>query len=538
MRQFLVNVDAFIQGLLQEWGTPGGVSVAVGYGVAKLQDGTNFTADTRLSIGSNSKLFTIVSTGLLISNESVTPRISWDTKIGSVIPEWDLMDSYASEKASITDLMNHRTGLPRHDFMYRRNDTLQSMTFQYNNIMYAFLGHLPEALSTNATLARYVKEHVFSPLGLNATTYSFDVANASGQFADGVCRENLDTTAGLPGIGTLRALPYWFGEDSGEDGHFMAGAGGVISNANDMAVWLQTLLLWGKNPQTGEQVIPEAVLRKVASGVTVCDSAIVGPAASQSVMSPVVYGGGQLSGSYRGHVFIEHGGDVPGGHSRLTRLPFDNIGVAVLTNDDDFGLVFNDIIKYRLIDEALGLEPYDWNAVTFLGLGSAPHTNSPQLSNVSAPTFEFAELAGTYNNPGYGNWTFCIIAPNEEPPASCRELVTNATILLPGAINSSVPTLLARPNAVSFEYLRLTHHDGNKFDIAGIFSYPTDNPEQPFWARVLTVSGLVAEFANADDGIGIGLATNGGFWGAGSNVPDPTGDSVEQRAEVWFRQIQ
>jgi CubicO group peptidase (beta-lactamase class C family) len=63
------QTDAFIQGLLREWGTPGGVSVAIvrmgssgtwqvetkGYGVAKL-DGTNFTADTRLSIGSNSKV--------------------------------------------------------------------------------------------------------------------------------------------------------------------------------------------------------------------------------------------------------------------------------------------------------------------------------------------------------------------------------------------------------------------------------------------------------------------------------------------------
>ncbi|EEB99911.1 hypothetical protein MPER_00282, partial [Moniliophthora perniciosa FA553] len=63
------EVDTFIQDLLKEWGTPGGVSVAVvrlgssgswevetkGYGVARVQDGLNFTADTVLSIGSNSK---------------------------------------------------------------------------------------------------------------------------------------------------------------------------------------------------------------------------------------------------------------------------------------------------------------------------------------------------------------------------------------------------------------------------------------------------------------------------------------------------
>ncbi|KAI3606052.1 beta-lactamase class penicillin binding protein [Moniliophthora roreri] len=135
------KIDIFIQDLMKEWGTPGGVSVAVvrlgsseewqvetkGYGVAKLQDGTNFTADTLLSMCSNSKLFDVVATGLLMSNESVTPKINWATKIASVIPEWKIMDSYASEKASIIDLMSHRTGLPRHEFMFRRGDTIPSM---------------------------------------------------------------------------------------------------------------------------------------------------------------------------------------------------------------------------------------------------------------------------------------------------------------------------------------------------------------------------------------------------------------------------
>ncbi|KAK7054310.1 hypothetical protein VNI00_003503 [Paramarasmius palmivorus] len=432
------QVDEFIQNLLKEWGTPGGVSVAVvrlgssgtwevetkGYGVAKLQDGTNFTGDTRLSIGSNSKLFTVTATGLLISNETVTPRISWNTKIDSVIPEWELMDSDASEKASIIDLMSHRTGLPRHDFMYRQSDTLQSMTFQYNNIMYNVLSYLPEVLSTKTTVARYVKQHIFEALGMNSTTYSFDIADASGNLADGVCRENLTLTSGLPGTGRPRSLPYWF-KDGGEDGNFMAGAGGVISTANDMAIWLQTLLLWGKHPQTGEVIIPESVLRTVASGVTVVD-----PRNKRAVLSPVVYSGGQQIGTYRGHGYIEHGGDVGGAHSRVARLPFDNIGVAVLTNDDDLGPIFNDIIKYRLIDEALGLEPFDWDTL--------------------------------------------------------QRMIPNS-------------------------------HSG---------------------PRVLTAPGFVVEFATADDGSGIGMAMNGGFWGAGTGVPEPSGDTVEQRAEVWFRQVQ
>jgi CubicO group peptidase (beta-lactamase class C family) len=63
------TIDTFINNLLAEWKTPGGVGVAVvrmntegswlvetkGYGVAKA-DGTSVTPDTIFSLGSNSKV--------------------------------------------------------------------------------------------------------------------------------------------------------------------------------------------------------------------------------------------------------------------------------------------------------------------------------------------------------------------------------------------------------------------------------------------------------------------------------------------------
>ena len=47
--------------------------------------------------------------------------------------------------------------------------------------------------------------------------------------------------------------------------------------------------------------------------------------------------------------------------SSVVRLPWDNIGVAVFSNDNDFGGFLTQSITYRLLDEALGLEPIDWN---------------------------------------------------------------------------------------------------------------------------------------------------------------------------------
>ncbi|KAJ6569200.1 hypothetical protein B0H19DRAFT_1134831 [Mycena capillaripes] len=111
------DVDAAIESVLKNFNSPGVVGVAVarkyrdgshwevetkGYGIAKA-DGTKATNETLFAIGCNSKLFDILATELLISNESLSTRISWDTKIASFVPEWEreLMNPVASAESTI-----------------------------------------------------------------------------------------------------------------------------------------------------------------------------------------------------------------------------------------------------------------------------------------------------------------------------------------------------------------------------------------------------------------------------------------------------
>ncbi|KAJ8081130.1 hypothetical protein PM082_017972 [Marasmius tenuissimus] len=551
------EVDQFIEGILSRWGSPGGVSVAVvrlnangewnvetkGYGTARLDDNSNVTDETLFSIGSNSKLFTVAATGLLIANETLTPRFSWNTKITSLIPSWELVDPIATNKSSIKDLMSHRTGMPRHEFSYRKADTLLAMIdklkflkpstefreiFQYNNLMYNTLGYLPEVLSTQTPLARYVKKNIFDPLGMNSTTYSFDVANATGKLSPGFARENFSLADGLPGTGVPRQLPYWY-DKGGEDGNFLAGAGGVISNAKDMATWLQALILWGKNPATNETVIPSEVLEMAASGITVDTTGIPLPPEAQALLSQAVYGGGQSSSTYRGHR----------AHSWVARLPFDNIGVAVLTNDDDTGVVFDRVIQYRLMDEALGLEPFDWETPASEILAQVSgSTPTPRPGNSSSPSIPggFASIEGTYNNPGYGNWSFCLFEPGNQPSEACKSFATNLSAILPGGIDPEVPTLVAPVNSIWFDYVQLQHFDGNVFNVTFLSSYPTVNdPNQPFWTSFIRAP-YQAEVGSLDDTVGLGFS--GGFWGAGAGAPEPRGTTLEERSEVWFEKIE
>jgi hypothetical protein len=64
---------------------------------------------TLFDIASNSKLFTAIAAGLIIANETATrgteARLTLRTKIKGVVPDWQLMDSIASEGTDVVDLL-------------------------------------------------------------------------------------------------------------------------------------------------------------------------------------------------------------------------------------------------------------------------------------------------------------------------------------------------------------------------------------------------------------------------------------------------
>lgn len=90
---------------------------------------------------------------------------------------------------------------------------------QYNNNMYAVLSYIPTAvLPSKPNFTRYVKDSIFEPLGLNSTTYSFDVANETGNLADGFFKQRSNLSASPFDVGITRAVPFW-AQVGGEDGH-------------------------------------------------------------------------------------------------------------------------------------------------------------------------------------------------------------------------------------------------------------------------------------------------------------------------------
>ncbi|RDB30019.1 hypothetical protein Hypma_013824 [Hypsizygus marmoreus] len=554
------ETDAFINRVLADWNSPGGIAVAVvrkddqgawnvetkGYGAATA-NGDKVTENTLFGIGSNSKLFTILATGLLINNATLSPRLEWTSKMASILPTWGLWDTTAAKEATIIDVMSHRTGLPGHDFSYKWSDDVPRLiekmkyqrpsaefrdVFQYSNNMYSVLSYLPTVLlPSKIPFTRYVKQTIFDRLNMTSTTYSFSVARSTGLLADGMARQGINFSDN-PFGGIPRALPFW-ATAGNEDGNLVSGGAGIISNAVDLAIWLQTLLSNGLRPGTNESVIPAEVTEKVSAGVSVQAGAAQFPE-----LSPLVYGGGAQRGTYRGHEILERGGSIPGFNTQVARLPFDNLGVAVLTNDNDYGSFIIQVIKGRLLDEALGLDKIDWHS-RFKALAlTTPPRATPRPTNASLPWTDFITLTGTYDNPGYGKFELCLIAP-KHPGASrsCAALASNAPTILPGAVEADIPTFLAEWDNPGFSHIRLTHFNGNVFNLSTLSSFPANDSSKPYWTHggdSSFSSGAYAEAAAEGRHVGIGFT---GIWGAGAGVPGPIGSTVRERAEVWFHKI-
>ena len=87
--------------------------------------------------------------------------------------------------------------------------------------MYAIMGGLPERLlPVKTSLGRYVKENIFSKLGMQDSTYSYDVAKGTGRLAEGLSRQGLNLSANPFAAGITRGTLFPVPKDgTGEDGY-------------------------------------------------------------------------------------------------------------------------------------------------------------------------------------------------------------------------------------------------------------------------------------------------------------------------------
>ncbi|OBZ74859.1 Penicillin-binding protein 4* [Grifola frondosa] len=260
-----------------------------------------------------------------------------------------LRNRWATEKANVRDILNHVSGLPRHDFSYKADDTPADVMrrlrylkpayelreqWSYNNQMYVLGAHIISTYS-GSPFTSFVKERIFVPLNMSATTYSSREAAQSGLFSQSWTSQG------------QRRIPFWFDVDSISD--LIAGPGGIISSVVDMSKWIATLLNSGVNPETNVSVIP----RSTFDETTTAHSIVVGKPPTPE-MSILGYGMGWMQSSIQGHQTLSHGGGLPGFLTNVVLFPSDGLGIVALVNSDGpHGI--QDIVPSRILADLLGL---------------------------------------------------------------------------------------------------------------------------------------------------------------------------------------
>ncbi|HUX07289.1 MAG TPA: serine hydrolase [Acidobacteriota bacterium] len=394
--------SAFVEQMMKEWEVPG-VALAVVkdgkivfthcYGYRDLEQKLPVTPQTIFSIGSTTKAFTAFAMGILVDEG----KVQWDKPVRTWLPDFQLMDEYASAHITPVDMLNHISGLPRHDGiwynkglsrkeLYNRLRYLEPSAefrqkFQYNNLMYTMAGYLVGQVS-GGTWEDFVTERIFKPLGMSHSIF--------GPPED----ESVDLASpySMRG-GKLTKVPQYRDWAIGP-------CGSIYSTIEDMGKWLLVHLNNGKVGETA--LVTESTFNLLHSPKTVGGS-------STAEMPISAYGFGWSIQPYRGHHLLWHNGSIDGFFAFICFLPYDNYGMVILTNEDNHWLA--EIVAYTTLDRVFNLEGIDWNA----RVSEPPEEEAEEAEEASkeaekafvgrqgtTPSHPLTEYVGTYEHPAYG----------------------------------------------------------------------------------------------------------------------------------------
>ena len=405
----LQGLDDLADRAMKEWKVPG-VAIAVvqdgkvvyakGYGYRDLENKLPVTTETQFAIGSITKSFTALAFAIL-KDEG---KVDWDQPVREYLPEFQMNDPVASERATARDLFSHRTGLPRHDLVwysgeFSREDLVNRVRFlklskgfrsayQYNNLTVMTMGYAEGKIS-GLGWEGCIRQKIFDPLGM--THSNLDIQSI----------ENSPN----------HAFPYEFKKDAVVKVPFhningIGPAGSINSSVDEMSHYLTFQL--GDGKYAGKQIVSESSLREMHSPQTAIPDPP--PQVSFPGLGHFSYGLAWVATSYRGHSLVWHNGGIDGFYALLSMLPDDHMGVVILTNMPHGHTP--EVLAYNVYDRLLGLDSLPWferykdlDAKDKKQEEEAKKNKPTDRKTGTHPSHALAEYAGEYENPGYGKVT-------------------------------------------------------------------------------------------------------------------------------------
>ncbi len=402
----LGDFDAYVQRTMQDWKAPGAAIAIIKdghvilnktYGLRDVKNNLPVTDQTLFPIASITKSFTVATLATLVDEG----KLDWDKPVREYLPDFRLYDDELTAHVTPRDLVTHRTGLPRHDATWYRADLTREQLyhdlrylepsrdlrteFQYNNLMFMTAGYMAGKL-TGGTWEDAVRARIFGPLGMTHSSFDFGKAiRTSDDVARPYDKDDKEVAHQIPAL---------------ENDEALGPAGSIVSNLSDMTKYLEMYL--NKGQAGGKQILTAANVRAMTTPQMIIHTAGLDPEVGFSN-----YGMGLFVTTYRGHKYVQHGGNLDGFSLLISFLPDDNIGCVILLNMSESDL--REVLAYNIADRLLGSPQVDWNqrqlaryeAYKISSAEAREKQYVPRRLNTSF-SHPIDEYTGDYSNPAYG----------------------------------------------------------------------------------------------------------------------------------------
>jgi len=404
------DLDAIVAKSLAAWKAPG-LAVAVvkgddtvllkGYGVTRQGAPGAVTPKTLFPMGSCTKALT----SALLASLADDGKLTLDDPVRKHLPDFRLNDPAADAKATLRDLMCHRTGTAAHDYLWYRAPWGRAEVirrarylpgaypfrggYEYSSVMVMAAGQAA-ANAGGASWEDLVRDRLTTPLGMSDTVLtSAAAAKVPGRAAG----------HRLTDAGTVEAMPEYVLTEANP-------AGSAFTTATDAVNWLHFQLDGGRF--AGKRVVSAANLRETHTAQTPMPRTDPEIAAVYPDSVKVDYALGWVVYDYRGREVVAHGGVTDGFRTLFLMVPKERVGVALFNNLHQTKM--NLAVAHALLDRLMGDPPArDWDAY-YLKLeateradkAAAEAARDAARDPAAKPSAALERYAGSYEHPAYG----------------------------------------------------------------------------------------------------------------------------------------
>jgi CubicO group peptidase (beta-lactamase class C family) len=303
----------------------GEIIMQKGYGLARVSDKTQVTADTNFRLASVTKQFTAMTILQLIERG----QLSFETSLTDIFPDFP---EYG-QAITIRHMLQHSSGIKDYGLMstmelgrqFVDQDVLDyTMSLEdvdfavgerhvYSNSAYVIFTKILERV-TGEHWRDYVKNNIFDPLNMSNTLAFVDGVNTVSNRAYGhTIEENGNIT-----------------ETDQNKWSAMLGDGGIYSNLNDFYKWDQALYT--------DQLLSQDMMDAMVTNQKTNDG------------KPMNYGYGWRLENYKGLEVHYHTGSSIGFRNIYYRIPSKNFSIVIFRNRDE-GSEFSSLeYAHKMVD--------------------------------------------------------------------------------------------------------------------------------------------------------------------------------------------